>query len=223
MTNPVYFYIPNLIGYSRIIFAVMAFYFIDQYFLFYIFYSLSAILDIADGHAARAFNQCTKFGAILDMVTDRASTTCLIVVLAQFYPNYLYPFLFLVALDIISHFAHIYSSLIRGEVSHKKVNAKQSWLIRMYYTNRLVLGSLCFGNEGFFIMLYMLHFWSGPLLYVGPVASYIGGSSGSAELVKVVLWLLFFPVMAVKQFINGVQLLQAFKDIAEIDINEKKR
>lgn len=34
-------------------------------------YWLSAFLDAFDGMAARAFNQSTKFGAVLDMVSDR--------------------------------------------------------------------------------------------------------------------------------------------------------
>lgn len=34
-------------------------------------YGISCLLDAADGHAARALNQTSKFGAVLDMVTDR--------------------------------------------------------------------------------------------------------------------------------------------------------
>jgi CDP-diacylglycerol--inositol 3-phosphatidyltransferase len=34
-------------------------------------YSISALLDAADGHAARALGQTSKFGAVLDMVVDR--------------------------------------------------------------------------------------------------------------------------------------------------------
>lgn len=46
-------------GYARMVFALIAFAFAhDNFVVFYIFYSLSAILDIADGHAARAFDQC---------------------------------------------------------------------------------------------------------------------------------------------------------------------
>jgi phosphatidylglycerophosphate synthase len=35
-------------------------------------YGLSALLDAADGHAARALGQTSKFGAVLDMVVDRS-------------------------------------------------------------------------------------------------------------------------------------------------------
>ena len=34
-------------------------------------YCISCLLDAADGHAARALGQASKFGAVLDMVTDR--------------------------------------------------------------------------------------------------------------------------------------------------------
>ena len=36
-----------------------------------VLYCISAILDVADGMAARAFNQTSKLGGVLDMVTDR--------------------------------------------------------------------------------------------------------------------------------------------------------
>jgi hypothetical protein len=34
-------------------------------------YGISCLLDAADGHAARALGQTSKFGAVLDMVVDR--------------------------------------------------------------------------------------------------------------------------------------------------------
>jgi CDP-diacylglycerol--inositol 3-phosphatidyltransferase len=51
-------------------------------------YLISGILDAFDGHAARYLNQGTKFGAMLDMLTDRCATMCLSVVLAMFYPKW---------------------------------------------------------------------------------------------------------------------------------------
>jgi len=220
MATSVYLFVPNIIGYSRIVFACLAFYYIyTDYLLFFIFYSLSAVLDIADGHAARALDQCSKFGAILDMVTDRASTTCLIVVLAQFYPQFSLFFLFLIALDIISHFAHVYSSLSRGATSHKTVTPNQSWFIRLYYTNRLVLGGLCWGNEGFFLMLYLLHFYAGPTIpFLEPVAKILGVKTVGLVLFKLII---YTPLMAIKQFMSIVQLKQACIDIVELDEIER--
>ncbi len=34
-------------------------------------YALSCLLDAADGYAARKLGQTSRFGAVLDMVTDR--------------------------------------------------------------------------------------------------------------------------------------------------------
>lgn len=160
-------------------------------------------------------------------------------VLSQFYPQYSWFFLGLVALDIMSHFARVYryfflfnsifsfvifhSSLASGATSHKSVGENQSWLMRIYYTNRLVLGFLCFGNEGFFIMLYMLHFWGGPMIPVGSwAAELLQSANGQVELVRAVVWLFFFPIMAVKQFINFVQLQQSCLDIVALDELEMK-
>ena len=49
----------------------------------------SGFLDAFDGTAARALNQGTKFGAMLDQLTDRAALMCLLMVLGQLYPKYM--------------------------------------------------------------------------------------------------------------------------------------
>jgi phosphatidylglycerophosphate synthase len=41
----------------------------------------SFIADLFDGMAARKFNQCSEFGGLLDMITDRCSTLGLFFVL----------------------------------------------------------------------------------------------------------------------------------------------
>ena len=66
-------------------------------------YLLSGLLDAFDGHAARYLNQGTKFGAMLDMLTDRCATMCLCVVLAMFYPKWALFFQLSMSLDIASH------------------------------------------------------------------------------------------------------------------------
>jgi phosphatidylglycerophosphate synthase len=40
-------------------------------------YCVSCLLDAVDGYAARALNQTSKFGAVLDMVIDRCVPSCL--------------------------------------------------------------------------------------------------------------------------------------------------
>lgn len=71
-------------------------------------YALSGLLDAVDGHAARYFRQSTKFGAVLDMVTDRSSTACLLIYLAILYPELAVYAQIITAIDISSHYMHMY-------------------------------------------------------------------------------------------------------------------
>lgn len=101
-------------------------------------YSVSCILDALDGLAARQYNQSTTFGAVLDMVTDRCTTSCLLVFLASAFPRYSIIFQILISLDLASHYIHMYAMLTLGnEQSHKKVDENRSWLLHKYYTNRV--------------------------------------------------------------------------------------
>ena len=120
-TTTIYLYVPNLIGYLRIVLALIGYgYCLVDYRVSFGCYMLSQLLDAADGYAARKLNQSSTFGAVLDMVTDRVSTTCLCVVLAHFYPDYILGFSALVMLDMFSHWYHMYASLMLGLGSHKE-------------------------------------------------------------------------------------------------------
>uniref|UniRef100_A0A804R2G1 CDP-diacylglycerol--inositol 3-phosphatidyltransferase n=1 Tax=Zea mays TaxID=4577 RepID=A0A804R2G1_MAIZE len=104
----VYLYIPNIIGYFRIIINFIAFAVCySNKALFAILYFISFVLDGVDGWFARKFNQASTFGAVLDMVTDRVSTACLLALLSQFYRPGLV-FLILLGLDITSHWFQMY-------------------------------------------------------------------------------------------------------------------
>lgn len=156
----VYLYVPNLIGYARVIFAFVAFWFsYTEPVYFFVFYSLSQLLDAFDGMAARMLNQSSQFGAVLDMVTDRFSTNILLAVLAHLYTDYAIVFFFLMVLDIVSHWIHMYASLLSGSGSHKDMSSS-NWFIRLYYKNRVVLFTVCACQEGVYLGLYLMHFWS---------------------------------------------------------------
>lgn len=88
-------------------------------------YSVSCLLDAVDGHAARALGQTSKFGAVLDMVTDRyvaslgsrvgphnfpsrCTTSCLLCYLSSVYPTFALLFQFLITLDFSSHYMYMY-------------------------------------------------------------------------------------------------------------------
>ncbi|KAK8038955.1 CDP-alcohol phosphatidyltransferase [Apiospora rasikravindrae] len=253
----IFLFWPNIIGYSRIVLALASLYYMPLHprtcsFL----YSISCLLDALDGYAARYFEQSTRFGAVLDMVTDRCTTSCLLVFLASAFPRWSLIFQGLISLDLASHYMHMYATLAMGGsgTSHKSVEKSRSWLLNLYYTNKTVLFVACALNELFFIALYLLSF-SSPLLspqlleHVGEHrASAIQHgaevnssvlkqlftnpySAGALELARAnkmdsfwpwVIAGVSFPVMAIKQFLNIVQLVKASKWLAEGDVEARR-
>ena len=126
------------VGYGRIVLAFVSFYFMPtQPGLAATSYLLSGLLDAFDGHAARYLGQGTKFGAMLDMLTDRCATMCLCVVLAMFYPTWAVAFQFAMSLDIASHWLHMLSTMMKGATSHKAIDLSGNPILRIYYTSRV--------------------------------------------------------------------------------------
>ncbi|KXX73831.1 CDP-diacylglycerol--inositol 3-phosphatidyltransferase [Madurella mycetomatis] len=248
---------PNIIGYSRIVLAVASLYYMPLHpRTCTLLYSVSCLLDALDGYAARYFEQSTRFGAVLDMVTDRCTTACLLVFLSSAFPRWAILFQGLISLDLASHYMHMYATLAMGgaENSHKNVDKSRSRILSLYYTNKNVLFVACALNEAFFIALYLLSF-SSPLLspsllqQVPDAAADVihqGAqvnssllrqiftnpySAGALELARAnkmdsfwpwVLAGVSFPVMALKQIINVVQLVKASKWLAEGDVRARR-
>eukprot|EP00211_Chloroparvula_japonica_P015259 CAMPEP_0119126098 /NCGR_PEP_ID=MMETSP1310-20130426/5149_1 /TAXON_ID=464262 /ORGANISM="Genus nov. species nov., Strain RCC2339" /LENGTH=210 /DNA_ID=CAMNT_0007116233 /DNA_START=87 /DNA_END=719 /DNA_ORIENTATION=- len=206
-----YLFVPNIIGYARIVLAIAAFYYaMDDYMMFFALYGLSAALDMLDGLAARYFDQCSTYGAVLDQVTDRASTASLTVILSHFFPDYTMGFIALNALDLVSHFARLYSSLSMQLTSHKMSPEYHPSILKTYYQNRIVLAITCGGNEGFYCFLYLLHFTKGPLVAEG------------IFLVELLLYLCT-PIWALKQYLNVIQLQYAMIDLVEEEKMQKRK
>ncbi|KAF2011154.1 CDP-diacylglycerol-inositol 3-phosphatidyltransferas-like protein PIS [Aaosphaeria arxii CBS 175.79] len=162
----IFLFWPNLIGYSRVVLAVASLYYMPLHpRTCSLLYSISCLLDALDGVAARYYEQSTKFGAVLDMVTDRGTTACLLVFLASAFPRFSIVFQGLISLDFASHYMHMFATLSMGESgqSHKSIDEGRSWVLKMYYSNNKVLFTFCALNELFFIALYLLSF-SSPLL-----------------------------------------------------------
>ncbi|KAI9739158.1 MAG: CDP-diacylglycerol-inositol 3-phosphatidyltransferase [Cirrosporium novae-zelandiae] len=249
----IFLFWPNIIGYSRIILATASLYYMPLHprtcsFL----YSISCLLDALDGYAARHFHQSTTFGAVLDMVTDRCTTSCLLVYLASAWPRYSIVFQGLISLDLASHYMHMYATLAMAGSgqSHKKVDSSRSWILNKYYTSKTVLFIFCALNELFFIALYLLSF-SSPMLspsllqspatssaqpgspaHPAPSSLFINPwSAGAMELARAnkmdsfwpwVLTGISFPVMAAKQFVNVVQIFKASKWLEEGDLAKRR-
>lgn len=160
----IFLFVPNIIGYFRIIFALISFYYMQSdYVKATIFYGTSSLLDAFDGYAARHYNQATKFGAILDQLTDRAALLALVLNLCVLYPRYLFALQLSAVIDIASHWMYIWVGLLQGKSSHKLIDPSQSRILNIYYTSRPVLFFMCAANEVFYCSLYLLYFTSGPI------------------------------------------------------------
>lgn len=207
----VFLYVPNIIGYVRVLLAVASFVYIEQPGRFLPLYGLSCLLDVADGYAARQLGQSSRLGAVLDMVTDRSTTAGLLCHLVLLYPQGRLAFQLLLALDLVSHYAHIYASLTAGATSHKIVGREGNVLLRLYYTSRTVLFLACAGNELFFMSLYMV-------AYQPRLALTVFGA-------RLLLWESLVgvsaPIFLFKQTMNVVQLYNAAHQLASLDAKAK--
>jgi len=202
-------YVPNLIGYARVILSLAAFYyaFSDPWITF-IAYTTSYVLDAADGVAARKLNQCSEFGAVLDMVTDRFSTATIMLVLTHLYPAYRFAFICTMILDIVSHWLQMYSTFVTGEKHHKKAVTKWA-LLRFYYTFPYALFVLVLGSEMFVVTMYA-HHWE-KTLFASPALAWM-------KITVQTLVYVSLPLFALKHIINVVQLMSAVEKIVEYDV-----
>lgn len=127
-------------GYIRVVLALISLYYMPLHpRTCTLLYSISCLLDALDGYLARLFEQSTRFGAVLDMVTDRCTTACMLVFLSSAFPRWAIVFQGLISLDFASHYIHMYTTLAMGGSgqSHKNVDRSRSWILNQYYTNKV--------------------------------------------------------------------------------------
>ncbi|SCW01114.1 LAFE_0D05380g1_1 [Lachancea fermentati] len=207
----VLWYIPNQIGYMRVLTAVGSLFLMSKHPKWTtLIYGVSCLLDALDGTMARKYNQTSGFGAVLDMVTDRSTTSSLICFLCVLYPSWAPLFQLLVSLDLSSHYMHMYATLSSGGASHKKIE-KEQWLLNLYYSRRSVLFTICAFNELFYLGLYLYGF---PQLahfqVLGLGSVHIGGF----------IALVCLPGYVFKQIANIVQLNRAAMMLATKDAQD---
>lgn len=216
--NDVLLYVPNLIGYSRVVGALGSFLLMicrpDKWFLAITLYLSNFAGDLADGWAARRLNQCSSFGGVLDMVTDRCSTAGLLFVLAGDFatkdatlpfPVYRISFLMLMILDISSHWVQMHSSLAVG-AHHKSAqgNKGKNFLVRWFYQYYAFFGYLCVGAEFTYILMYVRH-------HLPPEAPKIFHDASLFVLMACI------PGCLAKQAVNVAQLSSSCYTIARFD------
>lgn len=205
----VFLFIPNIIGYFRFLFAFMAiFTYLDHPIITIVLLSVSEILDAFDGMAARKFNQSTNFGAVLDMVCDRATDAMILAMLGALYPQFAFIFYGDIILDLTSHWFQMYASVSSGE-HHKKI-VNRFKLLDIYYTNKLVLFMLCAGNGLFMGICYFIYFEES-----------LGVSPGVVMFDRAFLFVTAI-LFAIKKLMSVLQLISASYKIAEVDIKRIK-
>jgi CDP-diacylglycerol--inositol 3-phosphatidyltransferase len=201
----IYFYAPNIVDYLRVIINIIAFYFANtRPILFVILYGISYFLDDLDGILARLLNQKSTFGATIDMIIDRISTSGLLIILAGFYPNAQFLIILLMMLDISSHWLQTESAIYAPDnENHKNFNEKYG-ILNMYYKNRMFLTLVCNGAEFTLLGLYYLHF--------------------DKILIETFWFKLFLyaslPWYVLKQFISVLQIISASERIVSYDLQK---
>lgn len=202
MRWPVMLYVPNLIGYARVLCMWLAFYFArTNHRLAIGLYLTNFAGDAVDGLAARWWNQSSKYGAVLDMVTDRVSTAGLCAYLAILYPPDAFLFVSLIVIDIMSHWFHVVAAATAG-VHHKSVQTNA--ILKLYYGCYPVFAFCCLGQE----LYYLARWW----VAFEP----IGWLSAAAQCV---LW----PGLLAKQVANVAQMWDAANTLASIERLDAKR
>lgn len=201
------------IGYVRVITGLVGLHFADRYTVFLPLYIASSLLDALDGVMARALNQATTFGAVLDMVTDRSVTSGLLLFLASVYVSAwgrlsISLFGFLIMLDISSHYMQMYISLKSGAASHKATSRDTHPFMRLYYEKRSVLFAVCAGDQLFWISLYAVRM--------------IPEGSPLFNLFRISM-LVSLPICVLKQLINIIQLAQASAILAQLDADARNK
>ncbi|KAF8894539.1 phosphatidylinositol synthase [Infundibulicybe gibba] len=216
----VFLFVPNIIGYARVILAGVSLHFMSYHPKYCtIAYVISCLLDAVDGLAARTLGQTSKFGAVLDMVTDRCTTSCLLCYLSSAYPDYAIVFQLLIALDFSSHYMHMYRyaySCAPGYIPLTQLPLIPSSLVTgsriMTATSQTTLFLICAGNELFFVSLYLMKWVDTPM-----GLPWILSSLSVAQL----LACCSFLVCVLKNVINLVQLWKASKILVGVDLAER--
>jgi len=172
-------------------------------------YASSALSDALDGKAARALNQVSNLGGLLDMVTDRLTTSSMLIILTHVYKEYSMLWLSLIGLDVGSHWIFQYYNALRG--SHHKttsttatsINPLKS-IITYYYSSPIFFAYCCLAPELFYGGLYIL----------GEFDSLEGRGR---EVLRKFVWYIFMPGTIVKQITNLAQLGEAIKGVDEVE------
>ncbi|GAY46002.1 hypothetical protein CUMW_093640 [Citrus unshiu] len=204
----VYLYIPNIIGYARVLLNCYAFGIcFSNKWLFSVLYFISFVCDAIDGWCARKFNQ------------GLAQLLCWL-----YYPKYIgffcrpgLVFVSLLALDIGSHWLQMYSTFLTGKTSHKDVKDSTNWLFKAYYGNRIFMGYCCVACEVLYLILFLIVDTQSESL-----VDVVGSSLQQGSLLSILVALSLFG-WAIKQVVNVIQMKTAADVCVHYDIEKKQK
>ena len=223
MTTPVsvLLFVPNLIGYARVLLVAASFYLGSQLLeetnnderqhkllMAGLCYLGAFTGDLVDGWFARKLNQSSKFGGLLDMLTDRVSTCGLLILLSSVLPDRVLLFCGAAILDIWSHWLHMMSAKGHHKDAQVTTNTTQGFIgflqsvVDNYYAIYPLFGYCCVTAELYWVLTFAQRFYS---------HDYFA--------------LMETPLMngcLLKNIINVAQLLIAGYRVAESDVSEIK-
>eukprot|EP00923_Selenidium_pygospionis_P010098 GHVN01017534.1.p1 GENE.GHVN01017534.1~~GHVN01017534.1.p1 ORF type:complete len:202 (-),score=26.59 GHVN01017534.1:116-721(-) len=194
-TKNVLLFAPNIIGYIRVLLLLCAVWVSERVWVFTSLYLVSELLDMADGAVARHFNQCSKFGAVLDQVTDRLSTCVVMMLLCGVYPHRCFWFILALLIDLGGHWFHTISSATAGAY-HKDI-PEEYRVLKAYYQIKGLMAMSIVAYEGFWLSLLV-------------------NQAGKYSWLTFLTWT-FFPLAFFKAVTNILQLMLAAEVLVKCD------
>jgi CDP-diacylglycerol--inositol 3-phosphatidyltransferase len=149
---PVVLYVPNLLGYTRILLAFVGLYLAPTNPIeASIVWLLSASLDLIDGISARALNQCSSLGVLLDISADNILRTAFWLAAASSSSSSAPWYRLAAGLVISLEWATMLCTQLHAsqEGAHWKTTREQDpgWIKAIFADNfRTPLGTLCIGG-----------------------------------------------------------------------------
>lgn len=198
-TVAVEWYIPNIIGYIRVALVLACLFVpIKQPYILVSLLITAGLLDNLDGFAARYFQQSSRYGAVLDYLTDRITTVIYVKLLTELLPDYAGIFYFLFMVDMASHMARLYIAMWAEGNHHKEITSEFK-LLNWYYPKKSVsamMGFCTHSYELFFIMLILIY------------------GSTQTDTTYCLFWSIFIistPGFITKNLVHMLQLLECFR------------
>jgi CDP-diacylglycerol--inositol 3-phosphatidyltransferase len=195
-------YVPNLMAYVRCLFLLAGIITLKTSgLLTACFFTVVEILDAIDGLVARKLNQVSKTGALFDFTLDRVATASYLVGLIIFCKTWWWFFLFVLFLDIGSHFAHVYQSGFVKSPNHKNIESS-NLLLNAYYNSKPLMLFCCFSFDVTLVLIYLTFWYDSFSIYLS----------------------LFFvvPGFLLKNYIHILQFISAVNRTLKMDLNEVK-